>query len=159
MDTCFSVLLKHDLTIDKFQGDGILAFSNNPIPHSDYIERACLAALEIKNALAKDREFYFLNWQKELQIRAGISAGYANVGFYGNKKYFKTYTAIGIPLSLAARLTSFAQPDQLIVDAEIAEICKQSNFSLREIGQVTSLKGFEGEKITLSSLEAHPAIL
>ncbi len=142
LDSCLTTFLKYDLTIDKFHGDGILAFSNMPIQREDFIERTCLAALEATHAIINDKEFYMKHWQSELQVRVGISVGHANVGFYGNKKYFKTFTAIGTPLPYASRLTSIAEANQILVDATIAERLSQFGFITKNCG-VKVLKGFE----------------
>lgn len=144
LDTVLSTFLKYDLTIDKFQGDGVLAFSNSPVKRPDFIERTCLAALEAKQALENDTAFYLENWGSEMQVRIGISVGYANVGFYGDKKYFKTFTAIGAPLPLASRLTSIAEPQQILIDREIAETIQNQSFELKNLGE-KHLKGFEKE--------------
>lgn len=145
MDTVVTIFLKYDITIDKFQGDGILAFANDPIRYADYVERSCLAAMEVREALRQDREFYIMNWKKEMQIRIGISAGYANVGFYGNKKFFRSYTAIGAPLPFASRLTNLAAPDQILVDSDIATRLMAQNYALNSIGEKV-IKGFEDDQ-------------
>ncbi|MDG0815662.1 adenylate/guanylate cyclase domain-containing protein [Bdellovibrio svalbardensis] len=145
MDTVVSIFLKYDLTIDKFQGDGILAFANDPIRYGDFMQRTCLASLEVREALRQDREFYLLNWKKEMQIRIGISAGYANVGFYGNKKFFRSYTAIGAPLPFASRLTNLAQPDQILIDSDIAQALEADGYNLKSIGERV-IKGFEDDQ-------------
>jgi len=145
MDTVVSTFLKYDLTIDKFQGDGILAFANDPIRHQDFVQRTCYAALEVRELLQADREFYLMNWKKEMQIRMGISVGYANVGFYGNKKFFRCYTAIGAPLPLASRLTNLAEPDQILIDCDVAAVLEKENFHLNRLGERV-IKGFEGDQ-------------
>lgn len=142
MEDSVNVLLKYDLTIDKFQGDGILAFSNDPVKHDDFIIRACMAALEIRETIKSNQSFYERFWKKELQISIGIATGYANVGFYGNRKFFKTYTAIGAPLPMAARLSDKAEPGQILVESDVAEELEKSGFVLKFIGNC-ELKGFE----------------
>ena len=156
MDTVVSIFLKYDLTIDKFQGDGILAFANDPIRYGDFVQRTCLAAIEVREALRQDREFYLLNWKKEMQIRIGISAGYANVGFYGNKKFFRSYTAIGAPLPFASRLTNLAQPNQILVDSDIAQTLETEGYSLNSIGERV-IKGFEEDQHIIFELHQAPA--
>ncbi|MFM6928991.1 MAG: adenylate/guanylate cyclase domain-containing protein [Bdellovibrio sp.] len=156
MDTVVSIFLKYDLTIDKFQGDGILAFANDPIRYGDFMQRTCLAALEVREALRQDREFYLMNWKKEMQIRIGISAGYANVGFYGNKKFFRSYTAIGAPLPFASRLTNLAQPDQILIDSDIAQALEIDGFSLVSMGERV-IKGFEDDQHIIFELVSPPA--
>ncbi|WP_413943229.1 adenylate/guanylate cyclase domain-containing protein [Bdellovibrio sp. HCB-162] len=145
MDTVVTIFLKYDITIDKFQGDGILAFANDPIRYGDFIQRTCLAALEVREALNQDREFYLMNWKKEMQIRIGISSGYANVGFYGNKKFFRSYTAIGAPLPFASRLTNLAEPNQILIDSDIAQCLMAENYQVKNIGERV-IKGFEGDQ-------------
>ncbi|WP_374029147.1 adenylate/guanylate cyclase domain-containing protein [Bdellovibrio bacteriovorus] len=145
MDTVVTIFLKYDITIDKFQGDGILAFANDPIRYGDFVQRTCLAALEVREALRQDREFYLMNWKKEMQIRVGISAGYANVGFYGNKKFFRSYTAIGAPLPFASRLTNLAEPNQILIDSDIAQTLERENFIVKNIGEKV-IKGFEDDQ-------------
>lgn len=155
MDTVVSVFLKYDLTIDKFQGDGILAFANDPIRYSDFMQRTCLASLEVREALGKDRDFYLLNWKKEMQIRIGISAGYANVGFYGNKKFFRCYTAIGAPLPFASRLTNLAEPNQILIDSDIAQCLQLEGYNVKSIGE-KSIKGFEDDQHIVFELHHGP---
>ncbi len=155
MDTVVSTFLKYDLTIDKFQGDGILAFANDPVQHVDYIQRTCSAALEARTMLLEDREFYLMNWKKEMQIRIGISVGYANVGFYGNKKFFKCYTAIGAPLPFASRLTNLAEPNQILVDSDIATILINDQYEVAKLGEF-SIKGFEADQHIIFELKKVP---
>jgi len=155
MDTVVSTFLKYDLTIDKFQGDGILAFANDPISHEDFVQRTCYAALEVRDLLQADREFYLMNWKKEMQIRMGVSMGYANVGFYGNKKFFRCYTAIGAPLPLASRLTNLAEPDQILIDCDVAAVLETESFNLKRIGERV-IKGFEGDQNIVFELVQAP---
>lgn len=155
LDSTLTTFLKYDLTIDKFHGDGVLAYSNMPINHEDYIERTCIAAYEAVQLIQLDAEFYKEHWKSELQVRVGIAVGYANVGFYGNKKYFKTFTAIGSPLPYASRLTSIALPNQILVDHEIASKLSLSNFEIVNCG-AKLLKGFESNSNSVFELVATP---
>ena len=155
LDSCLTTFLKYDLTIDKFHGDGLLAFSNMPMPREDYIERTCMAALEAVSAIKNDKEFYLRHWQSELEVRVGISVGHANVGFYGNKKYFKTFTAIGTPLPYASRLTSVAEPGQILIDSEMAAHLEKFDFVMKNYGHKV-LKGFEDNKNYIFELISSP---
>ncbi|WP_413294801.1 adenylate/guanylate cyclase domain-containing protein [Bdellovibrio sp. HCB185ZH] len=156
MDTVVSIFLKYDLTIDKFQGDGIMAFANDTDHKGEFIQKTCLAALDVREALSKDQEFYQFNWQKKLQIRIGISAGEANVGFYGNEKYFRSYTAIGAPLPLSSRFAGVASPDQIVIDANVAKTLAMDGFEMHAIGKI-SLKGFSPAEQSLYELLQAPA--
>lgn len=155
LDSCLTTFLKYDLTIDKFHGDGVLAFANMPIAHADFMERTCKAALEAVSSIKNDKDFYLIHWKSELEVRVGISVGYANVGFYGNKKYFKTFTAIGTPLPYASRLTSVAQPGQILIDSEIAKQLEKFGFVMKNCG-TKILKGFEQNTNDIYELISSP---
>ncbi|MBI1862456.1 MAG: adenylate/guanylate cyclase domain-containing protein, partial [Deltaproteobacteria bacterium] len=69
MDDTIRTLLKYDITIDKFLGDGVLAFSNNPIAHPDYIERVLRAALEIRVNITEHKDEYLDYWKRQSNRR------------------------------------------------------------------------------------------
>ena len=147
------VLLKYDITIDKFLGDGLLAFSNDPIAYDDYVERTIHAGMEIRDKIARDQDFYERNWLKPLEIRVGIATGFANVGFYGNEKYYHSYTAIGPVINLASRLCSAAKPSQILVPFDVVDSLEGNpEFSFDFVGKKT-LKGF-GEDV-IQTFEVH----
>lgn len=157
LDTTLTTFLKYDLTIDKFHGDGVLAFSNMPIARTDFISRTCMAALEAVQAIQDDRSFYMQHWKSELQVRVGISVGYANVGFYGDQKYFKTFTAIGVPLPYASRLTSVGEPNQILIDHRAAAVVNEAGFWTEDVGQ-KYLKGFDEDKNSIFRLISAPQL-
>lgn len=157
LDTTLTTFLKYDLTIDKFHGDGVLAFSNMPIARVDFISRTCMAALEAVQAIQDDKPFYMKHWKSELQVRVGISAGHANVGFYGDQKYFKTFTAIGVPLPYASRLTSVAEPNQILIDHRIASTVNEAGFWTEDVGK-KYLKGFDDDTNSIFRLISAPQI-
>lgn len=144
MEDTMKVLLKYDITIDKFLGDGVLAFSNDPLPIDDYVERVVQASLEITKRINSKQEIYKNYWQKSLQIRIGISTGLADIGFYGSKDYFKGYTAIGRVVNLASRLCSKAEPNQILIDLAAVSRLPKEKYLLKSVGSLT-LKGFSGE--------------
>lgn len=146
MNDTISTLLKYDITIDKFLGDGILAFSNDPVEYPDFIERTINAALEIKNTLHEKQDIYENYWLSKLEIRTGISLGYANVGFYGGNQYFRSYTAIGPVVNLASRLCAVAEPNQILVPFDVIQKIESKSFVYKFIGK-KSLKGFESDTI------------
>lgn len=157
LDTTLTTFLKYDLTIDKFHGDGVLAFSNMPIARTDFISRTCMAALEAVQAIQDDKEFYMKHWKSELQVRVGISTGFANVGFYGDQKYFKTFTAIGIPLPYASRLTSVGDPNQILIDHKVAAVVNEAGFWTEDVGR-KYLKGFDEDTSSIFRLISAPQI-
>jgi adenylate cyclase len=144
-DDAIRILLKYDITIDKFVGDGIIAFCNAPLKRDDYVNRVINAALELREKIKTEQEFYERYWQKALELRIGIAKGYANVGFYGGQKHFRSFTAIGPVMNLASRLCSSAMPNQILIDFDVFELA-QYDFETKYSGK-TSLKGFEQDVI------------
>jgi adenylate cyclase len=142
MEDTMPILLKYDITIDKFLGDGVLAFSNDPVQYSDFIERVANAAIEIRQRIKSRDDEYIEHWLDHFQVRIGIASGFANVGFYGNESYLKSYTAIGPVMNLASRLCSSAAPDQILVSKDIESSLSHSNFITKSLG-TQRLKGFE----------------
>lgn len=145
LDETIKTLLKYDVTVDKFLGDGVLAFCNAPMRRADYVSRVVSAALEIRDSIEQQQNFFEPLWQAPLQVRMGIAMGYVNAGFYGSQKYFRSYTAIGPAMNLASRLCSSAEPGQIVVDQDVNETVKM-NFETVSIGR-KSLKGFEADAI------------
>jgi class 3 adenylate cyclase len=145
LDDVIKILLKYDLTIDKFLGDGILAFCNAPLPRVDFVQRVLKATLEIREKLKQDQGFYEKHWLRPLEIRAGIAKGYSNVGFYGSKKYYQSYTAIGPVMNLAARLCASADPNQILIDWDVQTLV-ESDFNTKFLNK-RSFKGFESDVI------------
>jgi len=145
LDDTIKILLKYDITVDKFLGDGILAFCNAPLQRHDFVARVVKAALEIREKISQDNEYFERYWKAPLEIRIGIAKGFVNAGFYGSQKYFQSYTAIGPAVNLASRLCSSSAPGQIVVDFDVYDIIKDE-FETKYLGQ-RALKGFETDHI------------
>lgn len=90
-------------TIDKYEGDAIIAFWNAPLETSDHAVKAVRAALRCQKRLAQMRPVYKERTGAELHMRIGINTGIAVVGNLGSDTRFD-YTMIGDAVNLAARL-------------------------------------------------------
>lgn len=153
MEDTMKVLLKYDITIDKFLGDGVLAFANDPVQYPDYVSRAASAALEIRARIEQRQQEYIEYWLDNFEIRVGIDVGYANVGFYGNDTYLKSYTAIGTVMNLANRLCSNAKPNQILITNDVAKELSSTSFVVASEG-TKRLKGFEADLIKVFELKS-----
>jgi adenylate cyclase len=158
MEDTMDSLLKFDITIDKFLGDGVIGFSNDPIAHPEFIERVIEAAVLINTRITNRKRQYEELWLAPFEIGIGISTGYASVGFYGSDKHLKSYTAIGRVVNLAARLGSAAAGGQILLSNEsVARLEKQASpllekVGFREIGS-SKLKGFENDVIRIYEVQ------
>ncbi len=97
------IILEEAGTVDKFEGDAIMAFWGAPLDQADQAARACRAALKQQAALQDlNRQFTGLNLPP-LSMRIGLNTGDAIVGNLGSAKRFD-YTVIGDTVNLASRL-------------------------------------------------------
>jgi len=97
------IILEEEGTVDKFEGDAIMAFWGAPLPQEDQALRACRAALRQQAALAELNRHFAEAALPPLSMRIGLHSGEAVVGNLGSQKRFD-YTAIGDSVNLASRL-------------------------------------------------------
>jgi adenylate cyclase len=90
-------------TVDKYEGDAIIAFWNAPLEQPDHAVCCVRAALRCQAKLAQMRPEFRKSLGKDLNMRIGINTGYAVVGNMGSSTRFD-YTMIGDAVNLAARL-------------------------------------------------------
>ena len=108
----------HQGTLERFAGDGIMVFFNDPVPCADHCDRAVRLGAEIRDCVT----VLARSWQKrgfKLDVGVGIAAGYATLGQIGFEKRFD-YAAIGTVTNLAARLCSEAEAGQILVSQRVA---------------------------------------
>jgi adenylate cyclase len=100
-------------TLERFTGDGVMVFFNDPIEYDDAAERAVRMALEIRDTVSE----LAVRWRRrghDLALGIGIAQDYATLGRIGFEGRFD-YAAIGSVTNLAARLCSEAGPWQVLV--------------------------------------------
>ncbi len=90
-------------TIDKFIGDGVMAFWGAPGLLEDHAWRACVAALRIERGMAALNEAWRADGLKPLNIRIGLHSDAVVVGNIGSPERM-SYTVIGDGVNVAARL-------------------------------------------------------
>ena len=128
---------RHEGTLMRFIGDGLMVFFNDPIPCPDPAARAVRLAAEMREAVAG----LGAEWRRrghELGFGVGIAQGYATLGQIGFEGHVD-YTAIGTVTNLAARLCGAARDGQILVSQRVAAAV-DALASLEAIGEVP-LKG------------------
>lgn len=98
-DAFANVIKEHSGTVDKFEGDAIMALFGAPVPYAEHATKACLCAIELCAKLAEVNKVT----GQTLNIRIGIATGQAIVGNMGSIDRFD-YTAIGDIVNTASRL-------------------------------------------------------
>jgi len=97
------VIFDHGGTVDKFEGDAILAFFGAPQSHQDDPERAIRVALGMRERLAEFDEQWIEMTKTPLRIGIGINTGDVVVGNIGSELKMD-YTIIGDAVNLASRV-------------------------------------------------------
>ncbi len=90
-------------TLDKFIGDGIMAYFGAPVPQSDHAERAVRCGLAMQQAIADLNEQRLSSGEPPLRMGIGIHTGVVILGDIGAPTR-RDFTAIGGPVNVAARM-------------------------------------------------------
>jgi adenylate cyclase len=98
-----NIILKHEGTVDKFEGDAIIAFYGAPNALENQAETACLTCVDMQKRLGELREKWHQEGKPELKMRIGMSTGPAVVGNMGSRNRMD-YTMMGDTVNTAARL-------------------------------------------------------
>jgi class 3 adenylate cyclase/predicted ATPase len=100
---------RYEGTVNRVQGDGIMALFGAPLAHEDHAVRACYAALAMQEALRGTAEEARRAQAAEVQVRVGLNSGDVVVRAIGNDLSMD-YDAIGQTTHLAARMEQLAVP-------------------------------------------------
>ena len=140
--SCLTEQIENNLGIvDKYMGDGAMAFFGAPASLKDHASRSVRTALQLQIAIQKldsDSQFFGLN----IETGIGITTGTAVVGNMGSNSRLN-YTAIGETVNLAARLEQLTKiyGIPIVVSGDTREAA--SDFFYREIDLV-AVRGIEG---------------
>jgi class 3 adenylate cyclase/putative methionine-R-sulfoxide reductase with GAF domain len=132
------LILEHEGTLERFTGDGMMIFFNDPVVVPNPAERALRMALAMRERVQELSK----KWRKrgyDLALGIGIAQGYATIGAIGFEGRWD-YGAIGTVTNLAARLCGEAKGEQILVSLRVAgEV--EDLIEVEEVGLLT-LKGF-----------------
>ncbi|MEN9313883.1 MAG: hypothetical protein RIS35_276 [Pseudomonadota bacterium] len=138
-------VLSHRGTLDRYTGDGLVAFWGAPIPVADHAQRAIDAAQAIVGNVRRFNATRRARGEEPVRVRIGIASGSALVGDLGTP-FRISYTAVGDCINLASRLQQLSR--QLEVDIAIAAssaaLCGTDRF--RSLGLV-SVRGLPDQEV------------
>jgi adenylate cyclase len=147
-------VMRHEGTVERYAGDGILVIFNDPLECADHTERAARMAAEMREAIGALAE----RWRAQghdLGFGVGIARGFATLGQVGFDSR-SDYAAIGTVSNLAARLSDEAKAGQILVSQRVAAVIEpiaETNF----VGELP-LKGFARNTPTYELLALRPVI-
>jgi len=90
-------------TVDKFIGDGVMAFWGAPAPRSDHVLRACAGALRAARRMEQVNRTWSAEGRPNIRMRIGLNCANVLVGNVGSSKRL-SYTVMGDGVNVAARL-------------------------------------------------------
>jgi len=132
------LILEHEGTLERFTGDGMMIFFNDPTPVPNPAERAIRMAVAMRNRVVE----LIVKWRKrgyDLDFGVGIAQGYATIGAIGFEGRWD-YGAIGTVTNLAARLCGEAKPGQILTSQRLLGMVEEL-VEVEAVGELT-LKGF-----------------
>jgi class 3 adenylate cyclase/CheY-like chemotaxis protein len=131
------LVVEHEGTLERFTGDGMMVFFNDPVAIPNPAERAIRMAVAMRDVVAH----LAAGWRKrgwDLALGVGIAQGFATIGAIGFEGRWD-YGAIGTVTNLAARLCGEARAGQILVSARVAAAVEYL-VEAEDLGPVT-LKG------------------
>jgi adenylate cyclase len=147
-------LFKYEGTLDKFMGDGIMAFWGAPLAHRDDAVRCVQCALDQMEMLGRFNRQRVAENKPSLAVGIGIHTGPGVVGYVGSSKAL-SYTVIGDTANTSARLCSTALSGQVVV-SEATLALLGGRFDYEEI-DARSLKGKEKPMRRFNMLREKPS--
>ena len=133
------LITEHEGTLERFTGDGIMVFFNDPVPVADAPARAVRMALRMQREVATLAD----GWQRrgyQLRMGIGIAMGFATIGAIGFEGRID-YGAIGTVTNLAARLCAEAQAGEVLISQRVMAALG-SEVAAEPRGEL-QLKGFQ----------------
>jgi class 3 adenylate cyclase len=132
------LILAHEGTLERFTGDGMMIFFNDPLPVPDAVARAVRMAVAMQERVSSLTG----KWRRlgyDLGLGIGIATGFATIGGIGFEGRWD-YGAIGTVTNLAARLCGEARSGEILVSARLAAELEELG-DTEELAPLT-LKGF-----------------
>lgn len=132
-------------TLDKYTGDGLVAFWGAPLADADHAGHALAAALAIHEAVARYNVVRRARGDLPVRVRIGLATGRALVGDLGTP-FRSTYTAVGDVINLASRLQEAAREHEadILASRAMADACGPWRF--RPVGAIM-VRGLAREEL------------
>ena len=134
-DMC-DIIISSEGTVDKFEGDAIMAFWGAPTRQSDHAQRACFAAIDMNNRLIELRVKAVQEGITPLTVRMGVNTGRMVVGNMGSSQRMN-YTIMGDAVNLASRLegANKAYGSGMMISESTYRSCEE-DIDVRELDRI-----------------------
>jgi class 3 adenylate cyclase len=141
-----NVIFRFEGTLERFTGDGLMVFFNDPLPCADHAVRAVRMALVMRQEMDHLTE----RWRKrghQLDFGVGIAEGYATLGMIGFAGRVD-YAAVGPATNLASRLCDMARGRQILISQRVFAAVEDV-VEIEPMGELT-LKGLRSAVLTFN---------
>jgi class 3 adenylate cyclase len=148
-----ALILEHEGTLERFTGDGLMIFFNDPVLVPNPAERAVRMAVAMRDRVAELTG----KWRRrgyDLGLGIGIAQGFATIGAIGFEGRWD-YGAIGTVTNLAARLCGEAKTGQILMSVRVGSEVEDL-VEAEEVGPL-ALKGLARPLPALNVVRLRPA--
>jgi adenylate cyclase len=181
LDSVTRIVDEEGGTIDKFLGDGVMAFWGAPVLMEDHAWRACVAAVRIQRGMKELNAQWEAEGMRSLKPRIGIHCDAVTVGNIGSRRRM-SYTVMGDGVNVAARLEAinkeyfsricishsvYKETGERLVVRPIAEVTVKGRRATIPIYDLLAVRGAGAElepdeamlKLSAMSGEAYEAVV
>lgn len=146
LDRFFAILTdgvhRFEGTVNQYTGDGIMALFGAPIAHEDHAQRACYAALHLRETAREYANAVRARHGVPFGVRLGLNSGAVVVGKIGDDLRMD-YTAQGHTVGLAQRMEALAESGHICL-SEFTHQLVEGYFDVEDLGP-TKVKGVSEE--------------
>ena len=131
-----NIIVSHDGTVDKYEGDAIISFWGAPIVQKDHARLACHASIEMSKRIIELADTWAAAGIPDLKVRMGLNSGPMVVGNMGSAQRMN-YTIMGDSVNLAARLegANKAYGSCMMISDRTYQACKD-HIDVRELDTI-----------------------
>jgi adenylate cyclase len=120
LESMAAIIFEYGGTVDKYMGDGMLAFFGDPFDMADHTRRCVQAALAMQGKIGELGKRWKEKGGIDLKVRMGINRGRVIVGNLGSRARIE-YTVIGAAVNLGQRMEAGAPPGGILVTAAVRD--------------------------------------
>ena len=129
------VIHDHRGTIDKYMGDGVMAFWGAPISDAEHANRALAASMQLVKELPSLQKVFVERGWPAIRIGIGLNTGLMNVGNMGSD-FRMAYTVIGDAVNIGARIEDITRYYGVAILVGEATRAQATAFTYREVDRV-----------------------